>query len=385
MTAICSEYITNLMNLYSADPNNWKQKDAAICLMFAVTIRAESAARGVSQLNARVNVLDFFTSHIAGELEDANTNGRPIVRADCLKFIATFRQQFSADLMPRLMAVLINHLTARFAVIQTYAAYAIERLLTVRDRDPATGAVTRRLHRGLLTPCLDPLFSGLFSVLDNSDGQENEYVMKCIMRLLTVIEGDILPVVPVVLDKLTASLARVCKNPTNPQFNHFLFESLAALVNSVCAQNPNATADFEALMMPSFEHVLSMDVAEFTPYVFQILAQLLLYRPNGMSPAFSRLLGPILSVSVWERKSNVPGLVLLLNAFLVKGGDAVASQLEPILGIFQRLLATRVHEKQAFDLLCTILANLNMAAFGPYIPRIFELVLTKLQVGGPFT
>ena len=27
--------------------------------------------------------------------------------------------------------------------------------------------------------------------------------------------------------------------------------------------------------------VLSMDVAEFTPYVFQILAQLLLYRPNG--------------------------------------------------------------------------------------------------------
>ena len=31
-----------------------------------------------------------------------------------------------------------------------------------------------------------------------------------------------------------------------------------------------------------------MDVAEFTPYVFQILAQLLLYRPDGMSPAFER-------------------------------------------------------------------------------------------------
>lgn len=52
--------------------------------------------------------------------------------------------------------------------------------------------------------------------------------------------------------------------------------------------NPNATADFEERLFPPFEGVLSMDVAEFTPYVFQILAQLLLYRPNGMSPAFAR-------------------------------------------------------------------------------------------------
>lgn len=147
--------------------------------------------------------------------------------------------------------------------------------------------------------------------------------------------------VQVVLDKLTASLARVCKNPSNPLFNHYLFEALASLVNAVCRSNPNATSDFEALLMPPFETVLSMDVvrpsfpshqrplghaanttlhlplllstlqAEFTPYVFQILAQLLLYRPNGMSPAFSRLFGPILSASVWERKSNVPGAAVL--------------------------------------------------------------------------
>jgi hypothetical protein len=64
--------------------------------------------------------------------------------------------------------------------------------------------------------------------------------------------------------------------------------------------NPNATADFEERLFPPFEGVLSMDVAEFTPYVFQILAQLLLYRPNGMSPAFARcVLLLLLLLSVW--------------------------------------------------------------------------------------
>ena len=56
-----------------------------------------------------------------------------------------------------------------------------------------------------------------------------------------------------VLDKLTACLARVWKNPSNPLFNHYLFESIAALVRFVCRANPNATADFEERVFPPFE------------------------------------------------------------------------------------------------------------------------------------
>lgn len=38
----------------------------------------------------------------------------------------------------------------------------------------------------------------------------------------------------IVLDKLTASLVRVWRNPSNPLFNHYLFESIAATVRFVC-------------------------------------------------------------------------------------------------------------------------------------------------------
>ena len=56
------------------------------------------------------------------------------------------------------------------------------------------GDVIRRVSKDSLRPFLNGLFEGLFGVLDRSEGQENEYVMKATMRLLTVVQEDILPV-----------------------------------------------------------------------------------------------------------------------------------------------------------------------------------------------
>ncbi len=92
VTAVCLEYIGSMVQLYQSNPAGWKSKDAAIALMLAVTVRAESAAKGASMLNERVDVMSFFTSHVLPELEDANVNARPIIKADCIKFITTFRQ-----------------------------------------------------------------------------------------------------------------------------------------------------------------------------------------------------------------------------------------------------------------------------------------------------
>lgn len=40
----------------------------------------------------------------------------------------------------------------------------------------------------------------------------------------------IAPVAPACLQQLSSQLLAVCKNPTQPGFNHYLFESVAALV-----------------------------------------------------------------------------------------------------------------------------------------------------------
>ena len=47
----------------------------------------------------------------------------------------------------------------------------------------------------------------------------------------------------------------------------------------------DAVDAFEAMLFPPFQQVLQADIAEFTPYVFQVLAQLLECR-TGLSAAY---------------------------------------------------------------------------------------------------
>ena len=147
-----------------------------------------------------------------------------------------------------------------------YAATAIERMLTVRD--PSTSA--RRLGAEQLEPMLQQLLTGLFGALKSRGSEENAYVMRAIMRVTVVAAERMAPFANVCIDALNNILARVCANPTNPTFNHFLFETVASLVRYICAATPSAVDAFESMLFPPFQTVLQADIAEFTPYVFQV-------------------------------------------------------------------------------------------------------------------
>jgi len=77
--------------------------------------------------------------------------------------------------------------------------------------------------------------------------------MKCVMRLLATAKADVVPLAATLLTSFNAALERVCRNPRNPQFNHYLFESTAVLVASACAADPALTSQFEPLLFPPFQ------------------------------------------------------------------------------------------------------------------------------------
>ncbi len=138
----------------------------------------------------------------------------------------------------------------------------------------------------------------------------------------------------------------MCKNPRNPGFNHYLFESVAALIRHAGASNPGMIDTFEQLLFPAFNHVLqqvsacgwshthrglaegsglswassrsargiamaeqaitgaallpwlgavgsvaAQDVQEFHPYVFQIFAQLIELRPAPLPAVYLQVCG----------------------------------------------------------------------------------------------
>jgi hypothetical protein len=97
------------------------------------------------------------------------------------------------------------------------------------------------------------------------------------------------------------------------------------------------------------------------------------------SPA-RRLFPPLLTASLWERKANIPGLVLLMEAYLSKGADTLQQHIEPILGIFSNLVAFRSSEKYAVDLLMSVFEHFPHEALAKYERRLFEILLTRLQV-----
>lgn len=64
------------------------------------------------------------------------------------------------------------------------------------------------------------------------------------------------PVAPICLQALAQMLVEVCKNPKNPGFNHYLFESVAALIKHAADGNAAMIETFEQMLFPAFNLVL---------------------------------------------------------------------------------------------------------------------------------
>ena len=253
------------------------------------------------------------------------------------------------------------------------------------DDSSGQGKRGYKISRVDLKPLLESLFTGLFQIVDNTELNENEHVMKCIMRSLARAGEEVIPVTGVFFNKLSSALERVCKNPRNPHYNHYLFESIAALVRNVCSKDASQTSQMEVLLFPPFQTVLQMDITEFTPYVFQVLAQLLEYRPveAGLGDAYTSLFPPLLTASLWDSKGNVPGLVRLLRAYLKKAATTIIAEnfLVQFLGIFQKLNSSKATEESGFALLSAVTMYMPRETLGQHMKRAFTLILTKLQSG----
>jgi exportin-2 (importin alpha re-exporter) len=349
-----------------------------IHLMMGIAIRREST-QGVSEINEAVNVMDFFQTQILPELQDANHASRPVVKATSIKFVSVFRKQFTRENLVQLLPLLIAHLASPIVVVHTFAAYTIERILLAKDDTTKQP----KISSADFAPFVEKVFSALFVIIDNEVWNENDYVMKCVTRCLSKAGEAVIPVTQIVITKLTAALGRVAKNPRNPQFNHYLFESIAVLVGSVCSKDPSATiiSTFEGLLFEPFNVILQMDIAEFTPYVFQVLAQLLEFRPreSGLGQSYTQLFPPLLTPDLWEKKGNVPALARLIQAYIKNAAGELTGSINPILGVFQKLLSLKATEGSAFEILSSAIVHFPQEAMGPRLGTIFQLILTKLM------
>ncbi|KAJ1668693.1 importin-alpha export receptor [Coemansia sp. RSA 1813] len=382
-TQAMSIYIQKGLERYAANPaENWRDKDVALFLVTSVAVVASVHTLGATRVNELVNVPDFFTSQIVQHLQDTGSDSHaPILKADAIRFVNTFRSQLPREMLAQALPLLGNHLAHPNPVVSMYAAITIERMFVLK-KDSAL-----MFGPADVQPLAEGMLGHIFAVFDRADTPqklaENDYMIKTAMRIILSCRTNILPLAPAALNKLAQILSEVSKNPSNPKFSHFLFEAIGSLARFSCAADGAAIGQFEATLFPIFQSILQEDVAEFMPYVFQILAQLLsVHRTSGTLPeAYVNLLPPLLQPALWSAQGNIPALVRLLQSYLQIGGAQLArdGQLQPILGVFQKLIASRANDHHGFSLLLAITQFTPMDSLKQFLKPILTLCLTRLQ------
>lgn len=378
VTQVVGKYVQHHLTKYAQDPKDeWKSKDAAIYLFSAIAARgAVTASQGVKTTNELVNVVEFFTNNVASDLTGADVE--PILKVDAINYLYTFRSQLSQEQWQGAFPPLMQNLASDNYVVYTYASIAVERVLSLTD-----GAGHRMFGKEQVLPFAKDLLDHLFHLIEQDPApekiQENEFLMRCVMRVLIVIQEGVIPIADTVLDHLIKLTEVIAQNPSNPRFYYYHFEAMGALVKYAAPAQPDK---YEEALYAPFAGILSNDVEEFKPYVFQLFAALLESRPTeSLSDYYKALITPILNHDLWMSRGNVPALARLLCAIIPRGKEHIASnnQVEAVLGVFQNLIAKKSKlESYAFDILESVISTFDGAALVNYFPTILTIVYGRL-------
>lgn len=102
VSRILPTYINTLLEASeNATSDDEKQtfKDAAIYLVIAIVVKAQSRLFGVSEVNTSIDVSRFFATRLVNELRvpSGGQISNVLVRSASLKFVSTFRNQLEKE------------------------------------------------------------------------------------------------------------------------------------------------------------------------------------------------------------------------------------------------------------------------------------------------
>ncbi|KAL2815964.1 CAS/CSE protein [Aspergillus granulosus] len=379
VTKTVLKYIEHYLTEHTKSPQlNWKAKDTATYLFIAIAAKGvATASHGITTTNSLISITDYFQNHLAADLVSGDAV-HPILKVDAIKYLYLFRSLVTKEQWQEVLPMLVNHLGSSNFVVYTYAAIAVERVLYFTDSQGQ-----QIISADTIKPLAKDLLEHIFSLIQMDPApqkvQENEFIMRCAMRVLIVIKEGVVPITDIVLKHLINITQVISSNPSNPRFYYFHFEALGAFIRYAAPASPDK---LEQALYPPFSAILQGDVQEFVPYIFQLFAALLEANPSGsLPPLYQGLIAPILAPQVWESKGNIPALVRLLSSIINRGSQHILenNQLINTLGIFQKLLSSKTNESYGFDLLETVIENFPSATLEPYFGDIMQVILTRLQ------
>ena len=365
ITPILLQYIGNLLSQYAG---NHRAKDACVQLVSALAAKGETRASGVSLLNEKVDINQFFIAQISPELAQStsgNEEEKSVVKSSCLKFFILFRSKLRSDLVAGALDSVLLQIDQKSAkVVSCYAAQCALLILGL----PGLHAVARD-PQAVIDKCI--------SIIANTR-EQNDYLIRLVFKLLKQQKEP--STSPVILSKLMSLVQAFSANPVNAVFTHFLFESVGQALAINLSSSKQSLRD---LLVQPLCRILEMNIVEYMPYSLQILSLLIEAASESQVEVFSHLFVLLLNDQLWKNLSLIPGLVRIVSAYCFRSdvyGSLIMKNCMQIAEKFQSLVNSNKFEHLAFDLSFALLgANTQVSVSTQALHQIILAVLTKIH------
>lgn len=384
ITQILLASVQRSLSEYAVNPTrNWRHKLLATQIFSAIGARGFTEAFGVTRVNGLLNLKEFFVNNVAGDLQATNEALHPLIKLEAIKFVAMYRNQLDKTDLSLSLSTLLHHLESKNYIIHTYAALAIEKILSIRRGGESlfSAADISSLVGKLSVTILALIFN--HRTLDKM--VENYFLIKAFMRVISLApEADISSVCAKFQDRLIWLLGEIVKNPMNPLFNHYLFESFAVMIKATASTAPSTTfAQLEGQLVPILFGLLQAEQSDLFPYTFQLFALMTECSSQASSlPQYAQSLLPALTQPLlWAVPCNTPALIRFSQAVLGKEGSnsTLFSSMDALLSIFRLLLGSKVNEPHAFALLSALFSHAPLQIAQQHLRPALMLILTRVQ------
>lgn len=383
--------------LFAAAATDWRAKDTAIYIASSLVLdgKRADAQRGAVQQSLGT-IIPFETlvhGTILPELVGPVSAVSPLlIKADCLRFVATFRAQLDHAVYPPLLHTLIQWLPNENRVVSSYAAHALSKFIQM-EMSPQGGLCSphstsssssvstpqRVVTPEMLQPHAAAMLGGLCNKIQEAEAT-NAYAAHCLLHVLQLMPTVASPFLMDIAYSINNTLTIAIKNPSNPRFSHYVFDSLSKCVKLL----EGNTRAVEEMLLPNFTYILVNDVVEYIPYALQLLSQLLEGHPVGGAPPsfYEELLTALTEPALYTQRGNIPAAVTILITYVQRFPEFLHRKgaTEKIIQTVRLLVQLKNYDHEGLNLLTAMMLSYPGPALVPYLPTIFQFLLQRLQL-----
>ncbi|GMR50172.1 hypothetical protein PMAYCL1PPCAC_20367, partial [Pristionchus mayeri] len=357
--ALCREYEGDLMPILSAivtsfmaDTCDLVKRDVVYCLVRAMASKTETSRQGATSTSQLINIVDYYSSSVRGDLCDANVNAAPILKADALKFVVLFRNQLPAAALQEAVVAIEALFGSSHTIVHKYAAYAIERLFLVRVNNSPIFTSSSVNVPALLTR--------LIAAFDaDPKAQNSAYLIKALMRVVCIIDSSTARSAGEIATRLAGMVEAAVKTPADPSHTHFLFETICLLVKKTSGQ---VEGGIDKPLFPLLETILAQEMADLVPYALQVIALLLseCSSRGGPTDSYLAFLPFLLKDELWAKTANVPAVLVVIESYLrVHPNLVMAQHGGTLMQHYNRLIGLKSLDHYGFSLANAMLPHME--------------------------